>query len=606
MYYPVAGAEVHAIYADIASNVFVHPKDAVFFHTETEALAHFLLKESLLTIQARSDDPYSVFLFLDFGGHNMVSLSTLADCPGQSSFPSMPKARRGLTCSLQNGCVYNLVQGEDDERPSFYRIGKASGTRLFVSSTALHACILIRSPGAGGGSEHWTYLVGVKALSKILRESNQSGISPAKKREMLEKFNREKGRCGPVEMGNGQHFVFHMMHWPIDLGPEDLEQCFEEAHDRVFALAKSNIEHVAKYKVPPQIIVSGGTSRHPAVQRRLIEFCAAAGAPKPNFITGKSITFSSGKIAQGVAMAASNCLTIQQFMDRGAAFGVQMRQCANRGNSNPERLWDNYGFFLLSKNGKKTHSFKSGGRDECKIICDPFFETHQSEVLHYDRCYDVIELGRAKGGGRSISLSLVEENGSTSLVIKTTRTWKKGEKRRREGFKESPPLPLYFDGDTNCAHVDERDFDVTALDFELGSAEKDHRPATDRTQEASEIHVSTAEAPAVQSEQLSPALPYVPTVHSRFVPVNRGPSKQSDLSYPAPRRAQAPVKVRPETSGRAKPTWKRGDAPEFNPYTGELKLGPRTPAPKRIADCDWPVPLAKKSRMEETTPDTYM
>ncbi|KAF6835284.1 hypothetical protein CPLU01_04364 [Colletotrichum plurivorum] len=437
-----------------------------------------------------------------------------------------------------------------------------------------YACLYSdTAPGAGGGSEHWTYLVGVKALLKILRESNQSGISPAEKREMLEKFNREKGRCGPVEMGNGQHFVFHMMHWPIDLGPEDLEQCFEEAHDRVFALAKFNIEHMAKYKVPPQIIVSGGTSRHPAVQRRLIEFCAAAGAPKPNFITGKSITFSSGKIAQGVAMAASNCLTIQKFMDRGAAFGVQMRQCANRGNSNPERLWDNYGFFLLSKNGEKTHSFKSGGKDECKIICDPFFETHQSEVLHYDRCYDVIELG---------------------------------EKRRREGIKESPPLPLYFDGGTNCAHVDERDFDVTALDFELGNAEKDHPPATDRTQEASEIHVSTAEAPAVQSKQLSPALPYVPTVHSRFVPVNRSPSKQSDLSYPAPRRARAPVKVRPETSGRAKPTWKRGDAPEFNPYTGELKLGPRTPAPKRIADSDWPVTLAKKSRMEETTPDTYM
>lgn len=71
--------EFMEVYADIASDVFVHPKDAIFFHTETEALAHFLLKESLLTIQARPDDAYSVFLFLDFGGHNMVSLSTFAE-----------------------------------------------------------------------------------------------------------------------------------------------------------------------------------------------------------------------------------------------------------------------------------------------------------------------------------------------------------------------------------------------------------------------------------------------------------------------------------------------------------------------------------------------
>lgn len=58
---------------------------------------------------------------------------------------------------------------------------------------------------------------------------------------------------------------------------------------------------------------------------------------------------SSGRIAKGVALAASNCLTVEQFMARGAAFGRQMKQSANRGNTNPDDQWDNFAPFLLSQ-----------------------------------------------------------------------------------------------------------------------------------------------------------------------------------------------------------------------------------------------------------------
>lgn len=73
------------VYADIASGVFGHRKDAIFFHTETQSLAHFLLQESLNTIRAQHKEEYSVFLFLDFGGHNMVSRSTVSRQPASTT-----------------------------------------------------------------------------------------------------------------------------------------------------------------------------------------------------------------------------------------------------------------------------------------------------------------------------------------------------------------------------------------------------------------------------------------------------------------------------------------------------------------------------------------
>lgn len=55
------------------------------------------------------------------------------------------------------------------------------------------------------------------------------------------------------------------------------------------------------------------------------------------------------KIAKGVAYAASNKGTIEDFFLRGAAFGVQTKQRPLKGNGNPDDLWDDCAFFLFDK-----------------------------------------------------------------------------------------------------------------------------------------------------------------------------------------------------------------------------------------------------------------
>lgn len=57
-------------YRNIVSDVFHHPPGRIFFHTETVALAHYLIKDfsRVLGFSHQED----VVLFLDFGGHSMV------------------------------------------------------------------------------------------------------------------------------------------------------------------------------------------------------------------------------------------------------------------------------------------------------------------------------------------------------------------------------------------------------------------------------------------------------------------------------------------------------------------------------------------------------
>lgn len=81
--------EFEDVYRDIIAEVFdelTRPKEQIRFHTETEALAHYLLRNHLKQLVGeqtfreikRNSSAHKPLLFLDLGGHNMVS----ALCPG--------------------------------------------------------------------------------------------------------------------------------------------------------------------------------------------------------------------------------------------------------------------------------------------------------------------------------------------------------------------------------------------------------------------------------------------------------------------------------------------------------------------------------------------
>ncbi|KAI8316435.1 hypothetical protein K4K61_007341 [Colletotrichum sp. SAR11_59] len=94
--------EFEDVYRDIIAEVFdelTRPEEQICFHTETEALAHFLLRnhiKQLLGVHTfrelkRNSSAHKPLLFLDFGGHNMNGCMFNAVCAGEetASFYSM-------------------------------------------------------------------------------------------------------------------------------------------------------------------------------------------------------------------------------------------------------------------------------------------------------------------------------------------------------------------------------------------------------------------------------------------------------------------------------------------------------------------------------------
>lgn len=58
----------------------------------------------------------------------------------------------------------------------------------------------------------------------------------------------------------------------------------------------------------------------------------------------------SAQVAKAAAFVVSETLTVEQFFDRGAAIGLQMRQAPEQGKSKTDtREWDNSGAVLLDR-----------------------------------------------------------------------------------------------------------------------------------------------------------------------------------------------------------------------------------------------------------------
>jgi len=67
--------EFEEVYRELVCKVFKVDQDVIYFFTETEALARYLLKHN--ADQMDPDGEHNAIMFFDFGGHNMVCLTSL-------------------------------------------------------------------------------------------------------------------------------------------------------------------------------------------------------------------------------------------------------------------------------------------------------------------------------------------------------------------------------------------------------------------------------------------------------------------------------------------------------------------------------------------------
>ena len=111
--------------------------------------------------------------------------------------------------------------------------------------------------------------------------------------------------------------------------------------------------------------------------------------------------------------------------------------------------------------------------DEFQLICDPFFERLPRKMrtrVAANLSYDLVYLGKRKQGTWSFQLSLEGLGDNMKLLLHQSH------RRRRDlspKKKKTLHLPLYFDGNSGCIHVGERNKTIDELDLGLPAQPND-------------------------------------------------------------------------------------------------------------------------------------
>lgn len=175
-------------------------------------------------------------------------------------------------------------------------------------------------------------------------------------------------------------------------------------------------------------------------------------------------------------------------MERGAAFGLQMRQRPKRDETESEHQWDNTAPFLFSmvspiglqnsrllsfnrqglmlmfrfqRKAKKAFKRFVTGNDELKIVCDPFFEDESNENkdhLDYHRCYDLADLGRPTQGYWWFTLALTGHGDQMRLTIER---WRRPPRSHKKLACEPITVPLHYNKGSNSIHIGDEACDAS-------------------------------------------------------------------------------------------------------------------------------------------------
>lgn len=312
------------------------------------------------------------------------------------------------------------------------------------------------------------------SLTALQREY-QIVPSPANKQKLLDSINLAKHELGP-ECDNKDldcDLTDRNMTYSVSLDEESITECFNEAMEMPLALAAARIRDAARVlkldkpiggrtssigfeaAAKPRVILAGGTANHEGLESRIKELCYINGLDSPVNTRGIITQYNSAKIASGAAFAAGSSLTVEKFISRGATFAIQMRQRIASSAPESEHAWDNIAYFLWSlRRPHETYTIPVTGRDDLKIVCDPFFDKedgNQNIELYHDRCYDFVDLGRPTKGSWSFSLDLIGHGDQMKLIVHRSRQYGKAKPQ----VYKSVTVSLHYNRGSNSIHPGE-------------------------------------------------------------------------------------------------------------------------------------------------------
>lgn len=123
------------------------------------------------------------------------------------------------------------------------------------------------------------------------------------------------------------------------------------------------------------------------------------------------------------------------------------------------------------QDGQYTVEYSARSSDEFRLICDPFFSSlpdDEQETLRVpaSRTYDLVYLGKRKQGPLMFRLAL--HGSGDRMTLELEQLWRRNETVPLHfATKSVLSLPLYYDRNSSCIHVGERDRDISELGLGL-------------------------------------------------------------------------------------------------------------------------------------------
>ncbi|KAI0428804.1 hypothetical protein F5Y09DRAFT_277102 [Xylaria sp. FL1042] len=407
--------EFEELYREMIQKTFNKYKVDIFFLTEAEALAHFLYHKRLLPPleDEKGKGKGNIVLIMDFGGHNT------------------------------NGCLIDIASSSDDEDSSscyvgFYHVTKAED--------------------AGGGSEQWEHYIAEECIQMMMDQGfiqSHQNVTPRQRQLLLDDFNRFKKNCEDTSAD----FEFRCLTLkgrtrPLSLGADKVAAAHEKAFESALQKANFMIKQAAKLSdKKARIIITGGSVRSNFTREKLEKHCQKHGMSEGlRFIADEGVSNLTMRIAHGAAYAIAYQLSVQEFIDRGAAFGMQVREIGPRTPNPKEEPWNDEASLLFLK-GEPVHPaprFSTHGLSEFRIICDPFFKDSDDKVLVHHKCYNFLDLGVLRRGKWSFSIRITDSDG---VMMFELTGYGQDHLPGRILVKKSWTFPIYMNIGANAAHL---------------------------------------------------------------------------------------------------------------------------------------------------------
>ncbi|KAJ0331290.1 hypothetical protein COL5a_002829 [Colletotrichum fioriniae] len=216
-----------------------------------------------------------------------------------------------------------------------------------------------------------------------------------------------------------------------------------------------------------KIVLSGGSGKNILVQANLQQACAQLKIDDPFLFYEAVGEKDSFNISKGAALAAVDNITVQEFINRGAAFGFQIGRPLKSVNGS-FISWESAATLALDSDGPHYFRKRYSGTTRLKIVCDPLLQASAKwDHVPSAWCYDILELAPPTKGHWEFCLQLHDfGDGKLGLIIRKNKlSWKGKAVLEKMAYG---PFPLEYDTSSKCCLINLDRVKTDSTDFESG------------------------------------------------------------------------------------------------------------------------------------------